>query len=179
MGMHVTTFWRQDLRMKNNDGILADLPTTVDINGQVTSTNRVDGYTTPADADSIGTADYLESGAVPAITSQPTNVTVFDGSGTTFTVIANDANNYQWQISSNGGATFADLTDGATYTGTTTSILTLSSAELSMNNYQYSVIVSNSAYSCASPLTSDAATLFIRVRTVISNRRITHRVKKD
>src|SRR5680860_902885 len=138
MGMHVTTFWRQDLRMKNNDGILADLPTTVDINGQVTSTNRVDGYTTPADADSIGTADYLESGAVPAITSQPTNVTVFDGSGTTFTVIANDA-----------------------------------------NNYQYSVIVSNSAYSCASPLTSDAATLFIRVRTVISNRRITHRVKKD
>jgi hypothetical protein len=163
----------------NNDGILAELPTTVDVNGQVTGTNRVDGYTTPTDADSSGTADYLELGAAPSINSQPTNVTVFAGSGTNFTVSANDTNTYQWQISSNGGATFADLTDGTPYTGTTTSTLILSSAELSMNNYQYRVITSNSAYSCASPLTSDAATLFVRVRTVISNRRITYRIKKN
>lgn len=46
----------------NVDGLLADLPTTVDANGQVTGTNKVDGYTTPEDADSSGTADYLDRG---------------------------------------------------------------------------------------------------------------------
>jgi len=104
---------------------------------------------------------------------------VFAGSGTNFTVLANDTNTYQWQISIDEGATFTDLTDGAPYSGATTSTLTLSSAELSMNNYQYRVIASNSAYSCALLLISDAATLFVRVRTVISNRRITYRVKKN
>ncbi|MFK5974644.1 MAG: Ig-like domain-containing protein [Flavobacteriaceae bacterium] len=163
----------------NNDGILADLTTTLDANGQVTGTSKVDGYTAPADADTSGTADYLEAGAPPSVTTQPINVTVFAGSGTNFTVSANDTNTYQWQISSNGGATFADLTDVTPYTGATTSTLILSLAELSMNNYQYRVIASNSAYSCASPLTSDAATLFVRVRTVISNRRITYRIKKN
>ncbi|SKB44772.1 hypothetical protein SAMN05660866_01529 [Maribacter arcticus] len=163
----------------NNDGILAELPTTVDVNGQVTGTNRVDGYTAPTDADSSGTADYLESGAAPSINSQPTNVTVFDGSGTNFTVSANDTNTYQWQLSIDEGATFTDLTDGATYLGTNTSTLTLSSVALTMNKYQYRVITSNSAYYCALPLTSDAATLFVRVRTVITNSRITYRIKKN
>jgi len=163
----------------NNDGILANLLTTVDINGQVTGTNRVDGYTAPADEDSSGTADYLESGAAPSINSQPMNVTVFDGSETNFTISANDTNTYQWQISIDEGATFTDLTDGAAYSGTTTSTLTLNSVVLAMNKYQYRAIASNSAYSCASPLTSDAATLLVRVRTVITNSRITYRIKKN
>jgi len=151
----------------------------VDVNGQVTGTNIVDGYTTPADSDTSGTADYLEAGAAPSITTQPINVTVFAGSGTTFSVSATDTDTYQWQISANGGTTFTNLTDGTTYSGSSAPILNISKAELTMNNYQYRAIVSNSAYLCASPVISDAATLRVLIRTVISNRRITYRVKKN
>ncbi|MCM4173018.1 hypothetical protein DHD32_16155 [Arenibacter sp. TNZ] len=163
----------------NSDGLLADLPTNVDVSGQVTGTSRVDGYTTPADADINGTADYLEAGAGPSITAQPTNIASFAGSGAVFTVSAVNTNTYQWQLSTDGGGTFTDLTDGALYSGTSTATLTLNSTDLPMNNYHYRVIVFNSTYICASPVTSNAATLAVRVRTVISNRRITYRVNKN
>lgn len=163
----------------NDDGILADSPTTVDVNGQVIGTNQVDGYTVPADIDSSGTADFLESGATPSITSQPSNIILFVGSGATFSVTADDANTYQWQLSTDGGASFSNLVDGGIYTGTSLSSLTISSVDFGMNNYQYRSIVSNSAYICASPVTSNGAVLSVRVRTVISNRRITYRVKKN
>ncbi len=163
----------------NNDGLLADLPTTVDGNGQVTGSNKVDGYTTPTDADSSGTADYLESGAAPTLITHPSDVTAFAGSGGNFTVSANNANAYQWQLSTDGGVTFTDLTDGSLYSGSSTATLTLSTTDLSMNGYQYRVVVQNSSFICASPVTSNAATLSLNVRTVISNRRITYRVKSN
>lgn len=163
----------------NSDGILADLPTSVDVTGQVTGTGRVDGYTTPADADTSGTADFLEAGAAPSIVTHPGNVTTFSGAGASFSVTANNTDTYQWQLSTDGGVIFSDLADGATYTGSLTANLTLNSVDLSMNNYHYRVIVFNSAYICAFPVISNAATLGVRVRTVISNRRITYRVNKN
>tara|TARA_R110002051_G_scaffold90356_5_gene159136 strand:+ start:2033 stop:4510 length:2478 start_codon:yes stop_codon:yes gene_type:complete len=163
----------------NYDGILADLPTSVDVTGQVTGTGRVDGYTTPADADTSGTADFLEAGAAPSIDTHPGNVTTFSGAGASFSVTANNTDTYQWQLSTDGGVIFSDLADGATYTGSLTANLTLNSVDLSMNNYHYRVIVFNSAYICAFLVISNAATLGVRVRTVISNRRITYRVNKN
>ncbi|MCM4153556.1 hypothetical protein DHD05_18330 [Arenibacter sp. N53] len=163
----------------NSDGILADLPTTVDVSGQVVGTSRVDGYSVPADGDASGMEDYLEAGAAPTITSQPSNTVGFAGSMTAFSVSTNDADTYQWQISTNGGATFVDLMEGAPYTGTASTTLGISATELYMNNYQYRAIISNSAYTCALPLTSDEALLSVRVRTVITNRRITYRVDKN
>ena len=41
------------------------------------------------------------------------------------------------------------------------------------------VIISNSAYNCGANLTSDIALLNVRMRMVIPNRRITHRVNKN
>ncbi|MBT8183329.1 MAG: cadherin-like domain-containing protein, partial [Eudoraea sp.] len=163
----------------NIDGILADAPTTVDVNGQVTGTNRVDGYTTPSDNDSSGTSDHLEAGAASSITTQPSNFNAFAGMGASFTVTANDTDSYQWQISTNGGGSFSDLSDTGIYSGTNTANLLVSPVAFYMSGYQYRVIVSNSAFVCGSPLTSNAAILTVMVRTVISNRRITHRVNKS
>jgi len=163
----------------NDDGILADLSTTVDTNGKVTGTNMIDGYTTPADGDSNTIADYLELGANPVIDIQPANMETFAGDSVNITVATTFADSYQWQISTDGGGMFSNIAEGGIYSGTNTSNLTIAPASLSMNSYQYRVLVSNSAYNCSSTLTSNGAVLSVRIKTVITNRRITFRVNKN
>ncbi len=162
----------------NVDGILADSPTAVDANGQVTGTNAVDGYTTPADGDGNTIADYLEPGSNAVIDVQPSNSTALSGDATSFTVTITAANTYQWQISTDGGGIFTDLADGGIYAGTTTATLNISAVTLSMNTYQYRVIASNSAYVCDPSVTSTAAVLTVKIQSIITNRRITYRVNK-
>lgn len=160
----------------DNDGILGTSPVTVDSNGQVTGQG---GYTTPADADGNSIYDFQESGTAASITILPTDVTAYAGSGASFSVSVNNTDTYQWQLSINGGSSFSDVSEGGIYSGTDSDTLSLSAIDLSMQNYRYRVVVSNSAYSCASPVTSNVATLMIRVRTVITNKKITYRVKKN
>jgi hypothetical protein len=162
----------------NDDGILADAPTNVDANGQVTGTNAVDGYTTPADGDGNTIADYLEAGSNAVIDIQPSSNTALSGDATAFTVTITAANTYQWQISTDGGGIYTDLADGGIYAGTTTATLNISAVTLSMNTYQYRVIASNSAYVCDPSVTSTAAVLTVKIQGIITNRRITYRVNK-
>ena len=56
---------------------------------------------------------------VAAITAQPTDQSVVAGTAATFTVTASNATGYQWQRSSDGGTTFADVS-GATVASHTT-----------------------------------------------------------
>ncbi|NNG09042.1 MAG: cadherin-like domain-containing protein [Arenibacter sp.] len=163
----------------NDDGILADAPTIVDANGQVTGTNLVDGYTAPADGDSNTVDDYLEAGASATIDVHPFNTTEFSGNATSFTVNTIAANTYQWQISTNGGGIFTDLADSGIYSGTNSNTLNISEVSLDMNTYQYRVIASNSAYICDPSITSNAAILSVKISSIITNRRITYRVNKN
>lgn len=163
----------------NNDGLLGDLPTIVDINGLVTGTSVVDGYTLPNDGNSNLVFDFQEAGSIPTINTQPVNQLVFDGNNGTFTVVAAGSDlTYQWQRSIDGGFNFSNISDSFEYSGTTTTSLTLQSASLPKNTYQYRVIVGSSSYLCGS-ITSVSALLTVRVRTVITNRRITYRVNKN
>ena len=97
----------------------------------------------------------------PAITTQPSNQTVAAGANTSFTVAAtgSPAPTYQWQISTNGGATFSDLANGAPYSGVTTQTLTLTSVTAPLNGRQYRAVATNSAGTA----TSNAATLTVVV----------------
>ncbi len=112
------------------------------------------------------------------ISSAPTDQTIFVGASANFTVAANHVDSYQWQVSTDGGTVFNNISDGEEYSGTQSTTLTVISAELDKNGYRYRVIVSKSGTSCAG-LASDAGLLSIRVGTVITNRRITYRVKKN
>lgn len=86
-----------------------------------------------------------------SITTQPTDVTLCEGQNAVFSVTASgSANTYQWEVSTDGGATW-------TSTGVTTSTLTLNSVTAALNNNQYRVIV----FSCAAPVVSNSATLSI------------------
>ncbi len=89
----------------------------------------------------------------PSITSQPVSVTTGAGSTATFTVIANNATTYQWQVSTDNGASWANV---ATGTGGATASYTTVATTSAMNGYQFQCIVHNA---CSPDATSSAATL--------------------
>lgn len=98
----------------------------------------------------------------PSISAQPANTTVVAGSSATFTVTASGSAplTYQWQKSTDGGATYSNV-------GTGGNTLTLNSTSLSDAGL-YQVVVSNSVGSA----TSNAASLTINQAPVISSQPI-------
>ncbi|WP_350291919.1 thrombospondin type 3 repeat-containing protein [uncultured Croceitalea sp.] len=155
----------------NGDGLLGGASLTVNTLGVVTS--GTDGYTTPADGDSNTTFDFQEVGAIPTITTQPITTIICPGCSGDFTVIAGTADTYQWQRLD--GLVWTNLTDSSIYNGTATATLTITNPTPTNNGEQYRVLLGDLAYSC-SQTTSNIATLNVSVATVITNRRITHRV---
>lgn len=112
------------------------------------------------------------------INTQPLNQQVLAGSTGLFTVATTNADTFQWQVSTNGGVGYNNISDGASYSGTTTSSLSVLSPDLEENGYLFRVQISNSGSGCPS-ITSNSALLTIRISSVITNRRITYRVNKS
>lgn len=71
----------------------------------------------------------------PSITSQPVDQNGTDGGSATFSVVANNATGYQWQISTDNGVNWTNVS------GATSASLTVSSLTLSMDGYKYRAIV--------------------------------------
>lgn len=91
-----------------------------------------------------------------AITAQPTDQSAVAGTAATFSVTATNATGYQWQRSTDGGATFGDIS-GATVAAYTTPASTLADS-----GAQYRVVVAGSANS----VTSSAAQLTVTATAV-------------
>jgi hypothetical protein len=94
----------------------------------------------------------------PSVASQTSSQSVDVGRSATFTVIAAGAPppTMQWQVTTDGGATWKDLYDGALYSGVTTGTLTVTGVTREMNNYQFRCALTNfegSANSTAATLT--------------------------
>ncbi len=113
------------------------------------------------------------------IVTQPVNVTTIVSTNANFTVIANDTDTYQWQMSTDGGVSYTNINDGSEYSGTQTNNLILITPGIDKNGYRYRVQVSNSVSTFCPVLISNQAILTTKVRTVITNRRVTFRVKKS
>jgi len=108
----------------------------------------------------------LTVNAVPAITSQPVNVSSCAGNLATFGITATGSGlTYQWQESTNGGGTWNNLTNVAPYSNVTTATLSINPTALGMNNYQYRCIVTGS---CAPAATSNAAILTVGAAMAIT-----------
>ncbi|MBE0642308.1 MAG: hypothetical protein IH599_09740, partial [Bacteroidales bacterium] len=101
----------------------------------------------------------LTINAYPVVTAQPANATVVEPSGANFSVTATGAATYQWEISTNGGATYAPLSDNATYTGTGTAAMSISATTSAMNGHKFRCIVS--ANGCE--LNSNPGTLSVSI----------------
>ncbi|UKJ06770.1 MBG domain-containing protein [Solitalea lacus] len=122
-----------------------------------TNTSSPNGVT------SYSTTPISSAAPAPSITGQPSNSTICAGANTSFGITASNATTYKWQVSTNGGASFSDLSNVAPYSGVLTTILTITGATSAMNAYQYRCIASGSSSPDA---TSNNATLTVNLITV-------------
>jgi hypothetical protein len=99
---------------------------------------------TPSNA---GTLTVSLTTVVPTFSGQPSNQAVSTGSTITFSATAGGVPTptLQWQISTNGGANWTDLTNAGVYSGVTTTVLTLTNVSLSLNGNQYRAVATNTA----------------------------------
>lgn len=83
--------------------------------------------------------------SAPNITTQPVNRSITEGANTTFNVTSSFTSAYQWQVSTDGGATFTNISDTGVYTGSATATLTITAAPYSMNGYQYQCVLTGNS----------------------------------
>lgn len=156
------------LLLLNNTTYTPPGPGTYYAEARNTSTNCLSGARTAI----IVTQD------TPSTATIGPDQSVFTGGNAIFTVTTTNADTYQWQVSIDGGSIFNNISNGAEYAGTQSTALTVMTADANKNRYRYRVLASNSGSSCPAT-SSSSALLTVKVRTVITNRRITHRVNKN
>jgi hypothetical protein len=102
----------------------------------------------------------------PSITTNPTSVSVAGGANTSFTAAAsNSPTSYIWEVSTNGGTSWATISNGGVYSTATTATLTITGATFGMNGYRYRASATNS---CGTSLSSSSATLTVTYCTPTS-----------
>ncbi len=103
----------------------------------------------------------------PEITAQPVSVVICEVSNTSFTVNAGVTTGatYQWQVSSNGGTSYSNISIGGIYSGITSNTLNLNSVPLGNNGYLYRVVVGGT---CAPNVISEGALLTVQQAPVIT-----------
>ena len=80
---------------------------------------------------------------IPSITSQPNDATLCAGVTAIFTLTANEATAYQWQIKD--GNSYVNLTNMGVYSGVKTATLTITGSTMAMNNAAYRCVVTGLA----------------------------------
>jgi alpha-tubulin suppressor-like RCC1 family protein len=104
-------------------------------------------------------------GALSAITMQPGNRSVTAGASTSLSITATGSMLvYQWQSSSDDGATWGDLANTAPYSGVTTATLAITSTPATLNGTQYRCVVTNAIGTVRSSL----ATLTVNILPAIT-----------
>jgi CshA-type fibril repeat protein len=111
------------------------------------------------------------SGGVNAFTS-PASQVINVGDTTTFSVTPTGSagiSNFTWQLSTDGGTTWTNVSNGGVYSGATTSVLTVTNASYSMNNYKYRVLISSSDYVCGDTFSAPATLSFLNAGPVAND----------
>ncbi|MCX6303434.1 MAG: cohesin domain-containing protein [Bacteroidetes bacterium] len=95
----------------------------------------------------------------PAITTDPLNRTIYASGSTSFSVSGTGTGlGYLWQVSTNGGTIWSNLSNVSPYSGAGSNTLTINPASTGMNGYFYRCIVSGT---CTPSATSDSALLTV------------------
>ncbi len=124
---------------------------------------------------SISTANCTGTPAIVPITvansignvTAPSNQSICVNGNTSFTVSAGNGNpiTYQWQVSTDAGASWNNITNGGVYSGATTATLNLTGVPGSFTNNQYRAVLTVTA--CSSTENSGAAILTVNPLPVI------------
>ncbi|TAG09387.1 MAG: hypothetical protein EAZ42_07145, partial [Verrucomicrobia bacterium] len=104
------------------------------------------------------------SNTAPSITTNPSSATVTAGNSATFSVAAsgNPTPTFQWQRAANGSSTFNNLSNGGSYSGVTSSSLTVSNTTTTMSGDRFRAVATNSVNSAP----STAATLTVNAPAI-------------
>ena len=103
----------------------------------------------------------------PLISINPSNQVKCIGQNASFAISATGSNiTYQWQESTNGGTSWANVVNGGVYTGATTNNLKLTAVPATMNSYRYRCVVTGS---CPTVKTSTSATLTVNTPVAINS----------
>ncbi|MGN6495316.1 MAG: YDG domain-containing protein [Agriterribacter sp.] len=93
------------------------------------------------------------------IEMHPSNKSVYDEESTSFSIEADNASAYQWQVDEGDG--FINISNNSHYSGATSVTLTVSDITGSMNGYRFRCVASGN---CA-PVASNDALLSVKTRT--------------
>lgn len=105
------------------------------------------------------TAATLQVSSAITISTQPNSQTVCEATTISFsTAAAGSGLSYQWQVSTDGGTTWTNLSNGGVYSGATTTTLTITGVLPAQNGYRFRAVASNGT---CTPGTSTAATLTV------------------
>ena len=96
---------------------------------------------------------------IPAVNSQPTDKTILLGQNTNFSVGAiGNGLTYIWQLSTNGGGSWTDLTNNSTYSGVSTATLGITNAQTAITGYKFKCKITGT---CTPVVYSNVATLTV------------------
>src|SRR6266542_868470 len=103
----------------------------------------------------------------PSISTQPSSQTITYGQNATFTTVAagTPVPSVQWQVSTNGGSTWTNLTNGGVAGGATTGTLTLTAAPVSLSTNQYRAVFTNT-FNGTQTANSNTATLTVNPKAL-------------
>ena len=173
--LNTTSSSNNTVRPTALDTAFVNLPTGSNVNsyysgnGLAATSVFIGGTRTAITTDLTTTAKWFGAGTVPPftyptattliITASPANQTVTAGGDATFTAAAsgNAAATVQWEESTNGGTSYAPLSNTSVYSGVTTGILTITGTTTGLNGNLYRAVFTNSAGSAA----TGAATLTV------------------
>lgn len=142
---------------------------TLAITGATTGLNNnryrvsLGGTCTPANT--FSNAATLTVNAAPVVTTNPANRSVCDGSSATFTAAGTGSSvTFQWQVSTNNGTSYSNLTNGTGVSGATTATLTLNPVSRAMDGRLYRCVLN--VTSCTSAATTGARLTVFQLPTV-------------
>ena len=127
------------------------------------SDGRVSGFAT---AYSGTNNNVVTVGTLAAITSQPSDKSVYIGDSTVFSVVS-DGSVFQWQESTDQGVTFSDINDVGQFTGTDTDSLLIINIIATQSNNRYRVVASKNDYNCG--VVSSMAVLTVNNNPPVAN----------
>ncbi|MEJ7645841.1 MAG: PKD-like domain-containing protein [Chryseolinea sp.] len=148
-GTALTYQWREGGNPLTNAGIYSGVNTsTLTLTGVTSALNgrMYDVVVTGSCGNVTSSAVAISVSDKPEIATQPSSSIICQGSNTTFFITAGATTLpvYQWQLSSNGGVSYTNLTNTGIYTGTTSATLSITGAPLSSNGYLFRAEINGS-----------------------------------